>query len=193
MPSGVTQAALEGSGFGVAAAKSTLAKFGMRAMMLIYRLDLSVASPVNLRRSCWTTLASAGNEIMGPPQRRQRVATDEDKVANACLPEFPVQRGGAAGEPDRSAFTAQRLRRWDRPTRIDLVRRAQTCELGARGFECRDHRVARDKALVARRLDPAGREKALGEGRLRREIGRCAQVCDKNFRPSARVREHSIG
>src|SRR5215211_4559026 len=152
MPSGVSHAAPDGGGFGVAAAKSTLAKFGMRAMMVIYRLDLSVASPVNLRRSCWATLGSAGNEIVGPPQRRQRVATDEDKLANACLPEFPLQRGGAAGEPDRSAFTAQGLRRCGRLTRIDLVRRAQACELGARGFECRDHRVAGGKAVVARRF-----------------------------------------
>jgi hypothetical protein len=82
MPSGVSHAAPDGGGFGAAAVKSMLAKFGMRAMMLsfeplyrrssrsdesstsrmlgdcanrrnryragmIYRLDLSVASPLN--------------------------------------------------------------------------------------------------------------------------------------------------
>src|SRR4029450_3874832 len=141
MPSGVSHAAPDGGGFGVAAVKSTLAKFGMRAMMLslehLYRRssrsdeslthawrprkspkpisgrdDISPRSlrrqpsGLNLRRSRWATLGSAGNEIVGPPQRRQRVAAVEDKVANACLRELPLQRGRPAGEPDRSARTA---------------------------------------------------------------------------------------
>src|SRR5262249_38154219 len=116
-------------------------------------------------------LPSAGNETLGCPQRGERVATSGNEGGNAGWRELALERTGLAGKPNRGPRPAQRLRRRHRLTRIHLVRRAQARELGARGFECLDHRVATGEAVVAGRLDAAGGEKILDEACPRGEVG----------------------
>src|SRR5262245_66306591 len=73
--------------------------------------------------------------------------------------------------------------------RIDLVRRAQTGELGARGFESLDHISYAGKAVAGCRLDAAGREEILGECGPRAELSRPAEIGEENFGPGPRACE----
>src|SRR5262244_3075896 len=78
-------------------------------------------------------------------------------------------------------------------TRIYLVGRAQACELGARGPECRDHLVTVGKSVVACCVDAPGCEEILGKGCARSEIGGRAEIGEEDFGPRPGAREHLIG
>src|SRR5262249_2602959 len=138
-------------------------------------------------------LPSGGNETLGCPERGERVATSENEGGNAGLRELVLQRAGPPGEPNQSARAAQSLRGRQCLARIDLLRRAQAGELGARGSERLDHRVASGEAVVAGRLDAAGGEEILGEGCPRGEVGGPAEISEEDFRTRADARAHPIG
>src|SRR5262245_59367019 len=99
------------------------------------------------------TPISSRDHSMDRPQCRRGIATGEDKGGNAGLSELHLQCARLASEPDQRAFMAQGARGRARLPRIDLVRRAQTGELGARGFECLDHLSYTDKAVAGCRLN----------------------------------------
>ena len=65
-----------------------------------------------------------------------------------------------------SAGGGERLGRVGSLPRIDRVGRAQADELGARGIEGGDHRVAVGKPVVGQSRDAAGLEEILGEVRV---------------------------
>src|SRR6202035_984178 len=107
-----------------------------------------------------------------------------DKIANPG----GTQRGLLlAGPPCQIDMPCARglkgLRRRNGLPGIDLVGRAQAGKLSAGRLERRRQRCWVVKSLAIDRLDSAGLKKALGEGRPRGEVGRRAEIGEKDLWP----------
>src|SRR5712691_9334573 len=121
-------------------------------------------------------LPSAGNERVRRVERGKHVATGKDEALDAGGPQRLLAFARPPGEIDTGAGRRESLGGAFGLSGIDVVRRAQAGEAGARALECRRHLVVAGEAVIGYRLDAASLEEIPGEGRAGGEVGGLAEI-----------------